>query len=170
MPSDTVQCADGEQLRETSIDAETIRAHAFGVPPTPPEIIEWVKEVEGRAREFEQLRIRTEHVLHAGMYARTVHLPPMAMFTNVLIKIPTIMVVLGYCYILAGDKWTRLNGFSVIPASANRKQIVITKEPTAVTMLFPTNATTIEEAEMEFTDETGDLLSRKQPEAQLCLA
>ena len=134
------------------------------LPAAPPEIIDWIREVESRAREFEQLHIRTEHILHAGMYARTVHLPPMCHFTNVLIKIPTLIVVIGYCYMLAGSRWAKLTGYNVFPANAQRKQICITKEPTAVTMIFPTNAKTVEEAEAEFTDEIGDLLSRTQPE------
>ena len=131
------------------------------LPPTPPEVISWIKEVEGRAREFQQVAVRTEHILHAGMYVRTVHLPAMCHFTNVLIKIPTVLAMLGYCYFLAGNKWVKLTGYNVFPADAGRKQIFITKEPTAITMMFRTNSSTVEEAEMEFTDEFGDLLSRK---------
>ena len=53
-------------------------------------------------------------------------------------------------------------GLTVIEASAGRKQICITKEATDVTMLFATAATTVEEAEAEFTDEAAALLSRRQ--------
>jgi hypothetical protein len=142
---------------------------SIALPPTPPEIVEWIREVEGRAREFEQLEVKTEHLLHAGMYARTVHLPAMGHFTNVLIKIPTLLVVSGYCYMLAGGKWARLTGYNVFAASAGRKQICITKEPTDVTMFFATDAKTVEEAEAEFTDEACDLLSRKQPECNVAV-
>ncbi len=135
------------------------------LPPTPAEIIEWIREVEGRAREFEQVQVKTEHVLHAGLYARTAHVPAMAHFTSVVIKIPTLLVVSGYCYVLAGAQWVKLTGYHVFPASAGRKQIYITKEPTSVTMIFATAAKTLEEAEAEFTDEGDDLLSRKQPES-----
>ena len=108
-------------------------------------------------------------MLHAGMYARTVYLPAMGHFTNVLIKIPTTLVVSGYCYFLAGQQWVKIVGQHVVPAGANRKQICITKEPTTVTMLFPTNAKTVEEAEMQFTDEINDLLSRRQPQSNFAL-
>ena len=103
------------------------------------------------------------------MYARTVHLPAMGHFTNVLIKIPTLLIVSGYCYMLAGNKWAKLTGYHVFPANGGRKQICITKEPTTVTMLFATNAKTVGEAEMQFTDETADLLSRKQPESSVAI-
>jgi hypothetical protein len=99
------------------------------------------------------------------MYARTVRLPAMGHFTNVVIKIPTMLVVSGYCYMLAGGKWARLTGYNVFAADAPRKQICITKEPTSVTMLFATGAKTVEEAEAEFTDEAAGLLSRGQPES-----
>lgn len=101
------------------------------------------------------------------MYARTVYLPAMGLFTNVLIKIPTLIIVSGYCFMLAGDKWAKLVGYNVIPAASGRKQICITKEPTTVTMIFPTSAKTVEDAEAQFTDETSDLLSSKQPESNV---
>jgi hypothetical protein len=139
------------------------------LPPAPQEVIDW--DVEGRVREmFSEgqlvpVEVKTNHLLGAGMYARTVHLPAMGFFTNVTIKVPTLMVVSGYCYMLAGKEWAKLTGYNVFPASAGRKQICITKEPTDVTMIFPTDARTVEEAEAEFTDEAGDLLSREQPES-----
>lgn len=170
MRSDVVQREEGEPVREIDVPAQALPSDTHGVyalPPTPPEVIEWIRQVEGRAREFEQLEISTDHFLHAGMYARTVHLPAMGHFTNVLIKIPTLLIVSGYCYMLAGNKWTRLTGYNVFPASAGRKQICITKEPTDVTMIFPTDAKTVAEAEAQFTDEAADLLSRKQPKSSL---
>lgn len=145
--------------------ADQFSGSSPALPSTPPEVIEWIREVEGRIREFEQLEVTTEHLLHAGMYARTVHLPPMGIFTNVVIKIPTLLVVSGYCYMLAGGRWSKFDGYSAFPADAGRKQICITKKRTSVTMLFPTDAKTVEEAEAQFTDEAGDLLSRKQPES-----
>ena len=127
------------------------------LPAAPAEVIEWIKGVEDRARAFEPLKVKTDHHLHAGLYARTVHLPPMGLFTNVVIKIPTLLVVSGDCWMLAGDRWAKLTGYQVIEASAGRKQICITKEATDVTMLFATAATTVEEAEAEFTDEAAAL-------------
>lgn len=175
MPSDLLQCADWEPTGEVVDAAAVIQAHeqhisaetVISLPPTPPEIVDWIKEYEGNARELDQLDVKTEHLIHAGMYARTVHLPAMGMFTNVLIKIPTVVIVSGYCYMWAGTKWVKLVGYHAFPASAGRKQICMTKEPTSVTMIFSTDATTVEEAESQFTDEIVDLLSHKQPESNL---
>lgn len=167
MRSDLVQCADGEPVREIAVDADALRMQPLGIsaiPSVSAEVLAWIREVEGRSRQFEQLQVITRHILHAGMYARTVELPAMGIFTNVLIKIPTLIVVSGYCYMLAGGQWAKFAGYNVFPAMAGRKQICITKEPTSVTMLFPTHAKTVEEAERQFTDEIADLLSSKQPE------
>jgi hypothetical protein len=49
----------------------------------------------------------------------------------------------------------------VIQASAGRKQIYVTTEPTEITMVFPSSAKTVEEAEDEFSDESANLLSRR---------
>ncbi len=83
-------------------------------------------------------------------------------FTSVLIKIPTLLVVNGECWVLSGDKWGHINGYAVLPASAHRIQAYVTIEKTEITMIFPSNAKTVEEAEAEFTDESADLLSRRQ--------
>jgi hypothetical protein len=80
----------------------------------------------------------------------------------ILIKSPTTLLVNGKCAIFAGDKWHTLEGYNVIAASAGRKQMYVTLEPTEITMLFPTNAKTVEEAESQFTDEAAGLLSRRQ--------
>ena len=110
-----------------------------------------------------------EHVLHGGMYARTARVPAGQAFTSVLIKIPTMIVMHGECCVFAGDKWRFLKGFNVIPASAKRIQAYATIEDTEITMLFPSNAKTIEEAEAQFTDEWKDLLSRRRPEDELLI-
>ena len=102
-----------------------------------------------------------EHTLHAGMYARTARVAPGMAFTSVMIRIPTIIVISGSCAVVVGDKWRFLEGYNVVPASAGRIQAYVTFTETAITMIFPSNAETIEQAEAEFTDEAADLLSRR---------
>ena len=96
------------------------------------------------------------------MYARTITMPPDTIAIGTLIKVPTLVITVGSAKVLVGDQWVDVDGYSVLPASANRKQIAISRGPFIVTMLFPTSAKTVEEAENEFTDETHLLLSRKQ--------
>jgi hypothetical protein len=131
--------------------------------PTPsPEALANIYEVERRVRETKQIEIPTEHLIHGGMYARTVRLAQGVLIVGVLIKVPTVVIVNGDTVTLAGDQWTRLTGYNVIPGGAGRKQIFLALQPTELTMLFPTKAKTVEEAEAEFTDEADRLLSRHQ--------
>jgi len=130
------------------------------LPATSIEVMDKVRAVEQRVREMPQIVVQTEHVLHAGMYARTVRLDANVLIVGVLIKCPTMLVVRGRAQVFAGDRWYAIDGYNVIPASAGRKQMYVTTEPTEITMLFPTKARTVAEAEAEFTDETDSLISR----------
>ncbi len=129
-------------------------------------MIEAVREASLRA---EQVEIPTEHLLHGGMYARTVRLTPESdaiddqiVFTSVCIKIPTVLVLNGPGAILTDGGWKRVDGFNVIAGSAGRQSIFVTHGKTVqATMLFPTRAESVDQAEREFTDEVELLFSRK---------
>lgn len=82
-------------------------------------------------------------------------------FTSVKVKIPTLVIISGSCAVIVGKKWEFVEEYNVIPASAGRIQAYVTFTETAITMLFPTEAKTVAEAEAEFTDEAEDLLSRR---------
>lgn len=123
--------------------------------------MEIINRVETKMRARPQLDVTTEHVLHAGMYARTVRLDARVAIVSVLIKVPTMLTVNGKCRVFAGDAWHDFDGYRVIPAEAGRKMIYVTLEPTEITMVFPTKAKTIDQAEREFTDEAEMLLSRQ---------
>lgn len=133
------------------------------VPATAPEALARINEVEQRMRAMPQIELQTEHILHAGMYARTVRLAPRVAIVSVLIKVPTMLTVNGACRVYAGDGWRDFQGFNVIPASAGRKMIYVTSSATEITMVFPTKAKSVEEAEREFTDDPELLLSRQSP-------
>lgn len=82
-------------------------------------------------------------------------------FTSVLIKIPTVVIVHGECCVYLDGKWEPMSGYKVLPASAHRIQAYVTFSETSITMLFPSTAKTVEEAEAEFTDEAAELHSRR---------
>ena len=148
--------------------SEAITVLGNSVQPASPEIIEKIRDLEAAIKPHEHtLQVQMEHILHGGMYARTARLAPMMLFTSVLIKIPTVLAVNGKCKVFAGDKWYTLEGYNVMPACAGRKQIYVTLGPTEITMIFPSSAKTVEEAEAEFTDEAEILLSRRQYENYL---
>jgi hypothetical protein len=133
----------------------------MSIPPATPEILAKLDDVQSKLLVDEQLDLATEHVLHGGMYARTLRLAPGVIITGALIKIPTLLVFKGHADMLVGDEWIELMGYGVIPASAGRKQVFVTHSPVELTMLFPTQAKTVEEAEAEFTDDAERLLSRR---------
>jgi hypothetical protein len=130
------------------------------LPPMPARTVDQVRLFENVTRQCPQINVQTEHTLHAGMYARTIRVPAGMVLTGVLIKIPTTVIVHGICRVFTGDRFLNLAGYHVIAASAGRKQIFITQTDTAITMIFPSTAQTVEQAESEFTDEAHLLMSR----------
>jgi len=131
------------------------------LPPSSERTIAFVDEVARRHLQEPQPIIFTHHVLHGGVYARTMMIHAGQQITSTLIKVPTVLTICGDCEVLAGDGNTyHVQGFQVLAASAGRKQAYIAHEDTFVTMAFATDAKTIEEAEEQFTDEADRLLSR----------
>lgn len=94
------------------------------------------------------------------MYARTIRLDAGIVLTGALIKIPTLLIFNGHADVWVGDGWLEMKGYGLIVGSAGRKQVFITRSCVEMTMIFPTQAKTVEEAEREFTDEYEKLMSR----------
>lgn len=125
--------------------------------------VEKVGRLEANLRDMEQVPIQTTHHFHAGLYARTIRIPKGVVITGALIRIPTMLIVSGHVTVFIGGDTIELRGYHVLPASAGRKQVFLAHADTDLTMLFPSRAETVEEAEAEFTDETELLMSREQP-------
>ena len=123
--------------------------------------IDKVRKLEGLCLQLPQIDIETDHVIHAGMYSRTIMIPAGALLTGALIKIATTLIISGEVIVYIGDESIDLKGYNVFPAWANRKQAFLAKTDTYVTMVFPTAAKSIEEAEAEFTDDADKLMSRR---------
>lgn len=133
-----------------------------GLPSMSQHDVERVSQLEDFLRQLDQVAIATAHHFHAGLYARTIRIPAKVVITGALIKIPTLLTLSGHATVLIGDESIDLQGYHVLPAQAGRKQVFLAHSDTDLTMIFATKATTVEEAEAEFTDETDLLLSRKQ--------
>ena len=109
-----------------------------------------------------QLPVATEHVFHAGMYARTIRLPADAYLAGALIQVATVLIVHGRArFYVDGQAPLDVDGHAVLPCSAGRKTILRTYSDVQMTMLFPTQARTVLAAEMEFTAEYEKLLSAR---------
>lgn len=139
-----------------------IPATRSAIAPMTPEAIDKVRQLEARTAKLEQVEIPTDHVLHGGMYARTIKIPAGVLLTGAHIKRSTMLVISGHVTVFVGDGSIEITGYQVLPASAGRKQAFLAHADTFVTMLFPSEAASVEAAEHEFTDEADRLLSRRQ--------
>ena len=108
---------------------------------------------EARIRAEPQAAIRLVHSLHGGVYTRTARVPAGVEFTSAWIKVPTTLLVNGDLLVLQDGVFIRFIGLQVLPALANRRQLMRTLADTDITMIFPTSATSVEQVEQEFTDE-----------------
>jgi len=127
-----------------------------------PEAIDRVRRLEGALAQLPQVEIRTAHLFHAGVYARTIRIPAGVTLTGALIKVSTVLIFSGHATVFIGGEAVELHGYHVIAASAGRKQAFVAHADTDLTMLFPSAAQSVAEAEAEFTDEVELLLSHQQ--------
>jgi hypothetical protein len=134
------------------------------IPAMTTQAVAKVREFEHELAQMPQAEIHTDHLIHGGMYVRTIKIPAGVALTGAFIKRPTTLVVTGDVVLYTGDEALHLVGHHVIPASAGRKQAFMANADTWLTMAFPTSATTIEAAECEFTDDAHLLMSRARPD------
>lgn len=106
-----------------------------------------------------QIDIETSHLIHGGMYARTIFIPGGTVLTGALIKVPTVLIICGHTLVYTGDETIEFSGYNVIQASAGRKQVFWTRSDVHLTMIFPSNFKTVKDLEYEFTDESDILMS-----------
>ncbi|WP_342051997.1 MULTISPECIES: hypothetical protein [unclassified Cupriavidus] len=137
----------------------------LALQPMQPDAIARVAELERLMLAQPQTQIDTLHVLHAGLYARTIAMPAKTVLTGALVKVPTMLIVAGNVLVSRGNEEAlHIVGVSVVPAAAGRKTAFRAYEDTIITMVFPTSAQTVAEAEAEFTDDFERLMSRADPE------
>ena len=131
------------------------------LPAMTDEQIDKVRRLEEKFQEMPQRPIATHHLLHGGMYARTITIPAGVAITGALVEVATVLIVNGDCLVFVGDETVSVNGYLVIPGSKGRKQVFLAKTDTDLTVIFPTQAKTVTEAEKEFTKEAERLGSRQ---------
>jgi hypothetical protein len=135
----------------------------FRVSSMSADAIAKVDEFQRQLLEQPQVRICTLHTLHAGVYSRTVRIPAGCAIAGVVVKISTLLIVRGSATVYDGAAPVTVTGYAVLPASAGRKQAFLAHEDTDITMVFATEASSVEEAEDLFTDEGYSLASRHDP-------
>lgn len=145
------------ELARSGNETTTVALPAMG-----PSEVALVRELETTALDLPQVDIHTDHVFHAGMYARTIMIPAGTALTGAEIKIPTILIISGDTLVNGVDGATRYTGYHVALGLPGRKQAFVALQNTYLTMLFPTDATTVNAAERAFTDEYEKLVTRKE--------
>jgi hypothetical protein len=153
------RCGYGEMNR-TFFKAAADMGQRLAVPTMSRVAIEQVRELERQILEQPQVPFTTDHVLHGGIYTRTMFMPAGVLITGALVKVPTTWTMWGDVLIGFGDNWQRFTGYAVLPCQAHRKQAGMGLIDSWVSMSFVTDADTIEEAEAAFTDDFAVLGSR----------
>lgn len=135
------------------------RRSPYNIAPSTPEAIEKVSRLTVAIRErLPACPFITEHLLHGGQYLRTVRLPANTVVAAVLFKRATSLIISGSCDVWSNDEITHVDGpHVVVPCAAGRKIALITRTAIQATMSFPSNATCVEDAQKEFTDEYDQL-------------
>jgi hypothetical protein len=123
--------------------------------------IEKVRLVQNAMLKFPQVDLPVHHILHGGMYSRSLVIPAGVAIAGAFIQVPTTLVVSGNVTVYANDQAYEINGYQVLVASAGRKQLFVAHADTNMTMTFATDAKTVEDAENEFTSEPDLLASRR---------
>ena len=132
------------------------------LPAMTEAAIDKARETESRMLGMPQVNLPVSHALHAGMYHRTITIPAGVAITGALIRVPTLLVVDGNCEVFTGAEVAHLVGHHVLQCQPNRKQVFLAHSDTHLTMIFPTQAATVEEAEDEFTNEADKLMNRNK--------
>lgn len=112
-----------------------------------------LRDLDTAMRQYPQAEITVDHLIHGGMYARTAHVPADTLVSGALLRRATVLVLHGDVTVFTGAESVRLTGYHVLPGSAGRKQLFRTHAETVMTMVLPSAALCVEEAEHEFTDE-----------------
>lgn len=130
--------------------------------PMPPKALAEMRRLEAIVATCPQIHLKVSQKLYAGMYYRTLFVPKGCIAFGSLQKIPTLLIASGSFLLTSGSQVYRVDGYRVMEGAPGRKQLVRALEDSVFTMIFPTTARTVEEAEEEFTDEFENLQTRKQ--------
>jgi len=133
-----------------------------GIPAGNTKAIDDVRRLETAMIEnFDNVHIDTHHTLHAGTYCRTMMIPEGHLVTGAQVKVDSTLIISGDITLYINGEPKRFIGYHVLPASAGRKQAAYANLDTHVTMLCHTEAESVEDVEVECTDEVDRLMSRR---------
>ena len=132
--------------------SETLPALFTGMPDP-----ETVRAAERVFATLPQVDLATTHLVHAGMYARTIFIPAGTVLTGALTKQDNVCVVFGDITVTTDEGPRRLTGHHVLPARLGAKRAGLAHADTWWTTLMTTEHTEVADIERQMTDEV-DLL------------
>jgi hypothetical protein len=152
---------NGLAIIERELTAPIISVSPAIFPPPSPPVLDGLMRLQTLIATLPQIDLPTEHLLHGGMYVRTIRRDTDSVTIGSLINKATILIVNGSCSMLIGDRRVDLEGYNVLAGLPGRKSFSIARGSVEMTMICPTTATTVEEAENEIFAEADQLLSRR---------
>lgn len=132
------------------------------LPSVSSDFAEKIDAVKAELLKEPQCEYPVSHSIYEGMYHRTVFLPQGALAVGARIRIPTLLIISGHIRTNEGDRMKEYKGYFVLEGSAFRQQVILALEDSYMTMVFPTKAETVQEAEDEFTEESEQLQTRNK--------
>lgn len=125
-------------------------------------------------QQFPQEYIPVQHLVHGGMYARTVRVKAGTYAVGAMLNHDNISVMVGDCTCSTNDGMVRLTGFNVLPANAGGKRVGYFHADTDWTMIMriPDGMHDVDEIEQYITCEydklqSQTLLSTEPPQDKL---
>ena len=103
----------------------------------------------------------TEQFIHAGAYVRTAFMRKGSVLVGAKIKVDTVLIIEGDIMTNVNQKIKRYKGYHIVKALSPRQQYIYANEDSNITMIYATKASSIDDAEKEFTDDYEQLLTRK---------
>lgn len=139
-------------------------------PPIPQDIAEVlalldsperVREIEEVVLRMPQVDLQTQHIVHGGIYMRTVFIPAGTFLTGALTNCDNLCIMVGDIAVTTDHGPQRLTGHHVLPARAGYKRVGVALADTWWAMAIATPLTDVHEIEDSLTDEAERLQTRR---------
>jgi len=122
---------------------------------------ESIATLKKQLQQLPQITIETKHLIHGGMYGRTVFIPAGSTVTGAKTNIDNICTVSGDITVSTDKGVVRLTGYNVIPANSGYSRAVYAHADTYWTTFLVTDSDNVQAIEEAMTDAAATLQTRK---------
>jgi hypothetical protein len=124
-------------------------------------LAESVIRLEAEMKDFPQIDLHSQTLVHGRMAARAIFIPAGSLVTGVKTNHDNISVIVGDVTITTEAGPVRLTGYNIIPAGAGFKRAVVAHADTWWTTIHHTDLTDVEAIENDMTDEPENLQTNR---------